>query len=104
MPKCKWNVKSNITDRAKKLSTETNLSPAVVQILINRGYTEKNDINDFLSPGFSKLPDPFMLSDVEKASNRIADAVQNKEKICVYGDYDIDGTTCLLYTSPSPRD
>ena len=95
MPKCKWNVKSNITDRAKKLSAETNLSPVVVQILINRGYAEKNNIDDFLSPSLSKLPDPFMLSDLEKASNRVADAVQNKEKICIYGDYDIDGTTAI---------
>lgn len=95
MPKCKWDVKSTITDKAKKLSAEIDLSPVVAQILINRGYTEKDLINDFLSPSLSKLPDPFLLSDMDKASNRVADAVIGKQKICIYGDYDIDGTTAV---------
>lgn len=95
MPKCKWNIKSSITDKAKKLSLETGLSSVVAQVLINRGYSEKNDIDVFLRPSLLRLPDPFLLSDMGLASNRVADAVQNKEKVCVYGDYDIDGTTAV---------
>ncbi len=95
MPKCKWNIKSGITDKAKKLSAETGLSPVVTQVLINRGYSEKNNIDAFLRPSLLRLPDPFLLSDMDLASNRIADAVQKKEKICIYGDYDIDGTTAV---------
>ncbi len=95
MSRCKWNIKSTITDKGRKLAAELGLSPVFSQILINRGYTNKEDVDEYLNPVLSKLPDPFLLSDMEKASIRIADAIIKKEKVCVYGDYDIDGSTAI---------
>ena len=95
MPKCKWNVKSTVTEKAKKLSKELSLSPVTTQVLINRGLGTKEAIQAFLEPSLSKLPDPFLLNDMEKAADRLADAIEKKEKVCIYGDYDIDGSTSI---------
>jgi len=95
MVKYKWNVKSSITDNAKSLSKEIGIAPVVAQVFINRGLTSSGDIKDFMSPALSALPDPFLLSDAKSAAERIADAIDKKEKICVYGDYDIDGSTAV---------
>lgn len=96
MPKCKWNIKSSVTDKAKKLSRELGLTPVVTQILMNRGLSDKDNIETFLNPNLSSLSDPLGLSDMEKAANRLADAVEKKEKVCIYGDYDIDGSTAIV--------
>jgi single-stranded-DNA-specific exonuclease len=95
MPKCKWNIKSTVTEKAKKLSKDLSLSPVTTQVLINRGLDTKEAIQVFLEPSLSKLPDPFLLGDMEKAANRLADAIEKKEKIYIYGDYDIDGSTSI---------
>ena len=95
MSRYKWNVRSNITEIAKKLSKDIGVSPVVAQVLINRGLVSNDDIKDFLSPSLIKLPDPFLLSDAKKAAERVADAVENKETVCIYGDYDIDGSTAV---------
>ena len=95
MPKCKWNIKSTVTEKAKKLSRSLSLSPVVTQVLINRGLDNQEDIRAFFEPSLSKLPDPFALTDMKKAAERLADAIEKKEKICVYGDYDIDGSTSI---------
>ena len=95
MAKYKWNVKSGITDSAKKLAKEVGVTPVVAQVFINRGFSSNDEIKAFLSPLLSKLPDPFLLSDAKRAAERIADAVDKKEKICIYGDYDIDGSTAV---------
>ncbi len=95
MAKYKWNVKSVITDKARGLAKEVGVSPVVAQVFINRGLVSNEDIQAFMSPLLSKLPDPFLLSDIERAANRIADAISNKELICIYGDYDIDGSTAV---------
>lgn len=93
MSKCKWNVISDITKEAQNLSIETGLSTIVCQILLNRGYSDKASVYEYLNPSLAKLPDPFLLSELEKGSKRVAEAVIGGEKISVYGDYDIDGST-----------
>lgn len=93
--KYEWVIKSTITNEAKKLATEVGVPNVVAQILINRGFNSSEQIKEFLSPTLSKLPSPFLLSDIKLAAERIADAVYNKEKICIYGDYDIDGSTSV---------
>lgn len=63
-------------------------------ILKSRGIVEKEDIENFLNPSWKPcMPDPFVLQDMEKAINIIADSVCNHEKIAIYGDYDVDGIT-----------
>lgn len=76
---------------------KTNLSKTVVQILVSRGLTDLNDLNDFFNG--DELEDPFCMKDMDKAVEAVNNALQNGEKICVYGDYDCDGvtSTAILY-------
>jgi single-stranded-DNA-specific exonuclease len=67
-------------------------STLVAQILWQRGLRNKEQITAFLKPGLSQLPHPFTIIDMEKAVDRLVDAVANEEPIAVYGDYDVDGT------------
>ncbi len=63
------------------------------QLLYNRGLTEKNQITEFLEPKYENLHDPFSFRDMQKAVDRIWRAIDQKEKICIYGDYDADAVT-----------
>ena len=82
------------------------LSPVVAEMLVARGYTEAEDIEAFFHPSPRSLHDPFLLKDMDKACFILREALSAGERILVQGDYDCDGIcgTCLLYTSPSPRD
>ena len=63
-------------------------------ILVNRGITTKN-AQKFLNPNRHDFYDPFLMPDMEKAVNRLLKAIENKEKIIIYGDYDVDGITSI---------
>ena len=65
----------------------------LAQLLFNRGLTEKDQVKDFLEPKYEKLHSPFLFKDMEKAVERIWRAIDSREKICVYGDYDADAIT-----------
>jgi single-stranded-DNA-specific exonuclease len=65
----------------------------MAQMLFNRGLLEKEQIVDFLEPKYENLHSPFLFQDMEKAVERIWQAIENKEKICIYGDYDADAIT-----------
>ena len=83
----------------QKICIETGLDQIVVKILFNRQISSPEAINQFLNPTMSDLPDPFTLYDMDKAVERILNALRENEKIMVYGDYDVDGITAssLLY-------
>jgi single-stranded-DNA-specific exonuclease len=95
MSKCKWNIKSSVTDQARSLSKEMGLSSVLIQLLFNRGYEDKDSIKDFLSPNLRSLKDPFLLKDMTKACLKIYQNILENKKICIYGDYDIDGTSSI---------
>ena len=84
---------------AARLSGEANLPLVLCKILIKRGIISNQQAQKFLTPDFSDLIDPFVLPDLEKAADRIILALKNKEKIMLFGDYDVDGitATALLY-------
>jgi single-stranded-DNA-specific exonuclease len=65
----------------------------LAQLLFNRGLKEKDEIRDFLEPKYENLHSPFLFKDMEKAVERIWEAIDRNEKICVYGDYDADAIT-----------
>lgn len=78
---------------------EFNISYTLANILINRGIYSKEDAAVFLYPNLDNLSDPFLLSDMDKACEKIEEAILNKNYITIYGDYDVDGMTssALLY-------
>lgn len=77
----------------KLLSEEIGVSPVVAQLLVNRGIRTAAEAQDFLFGKLSSCPDPFVMKDMAKAVERIKAAVVKKEKILIYGDYDVDGVT-----------
>ena len=68
---------------------------AVTELLIRRGVTSPQEAAAFFTPSISDLPDPFLMPDMDKAVNRLNKAMGSKERIMVYGDYDVDGTTAV---------
>jgi single-stranded-DNA-specific exonuclease len=79
-----------------KIAGELGVSEIAAALLVNRGLWEPDDANTFLHPNQSDLHDPFLMADMRVAVDRIMRAVANKEKILVYGDYDVDGTTSTI--------
>jgi single-stranded-DNA-specific exonuclease len=63
------------------------------KLLENRGLTTEEEITSFLNPTFSKMHDPFLMCDMQKSVDRIKKAIKDKERIIIYGDYDVDGVT-----------
>ncbi len=90
--KNQWVVRP-ADDRVDSLARSLRISPLVAQVLINRGITETAEGNVFLRPKLSELIRPEQMPGIEPAVQRIKYAIENKEKITVYGDYDVDGIT-----------
>ncbi|MBE6824104.1 MAG: single-stranded-DNA-specific exonuclease RecJ [Ruminococcaceae bacterium] len=95
----KWTVAKLNKDRAVAISTKHELPMLISMLLDIRGIVSDEDINDFLYND-SELTDPFEIKDMDKAVVRIKSAIENYEKICIYGDFDADGvtSTALLYS------
>lgn len=95
----KWTVSQ--LDKAQALSVSESMGiPMLLSVLLNiRGYTTQEEIREFLSQE-PRFFDPMLIKDMDKAVNRIKHAIEEREKICVYGDYDADGVTAtsLLYS------
>ncbi|MFQ5901626.1 MAG: single-stranded-DNA-specific exonuclease RecJ [Thermodesulfobacteriota bacterium] len=88
-----WKVAPQEHDLQNILSEGLNLSPLTAQLLINRGIKDMDAASSFLSPSLKDLHNPFLMKDMDKAVDRIIKAILGMERICVYGDYDADGTT-----------
>lgn len=91
-----WKIKDNgHTDVISKLAEALNVSPIIATLLEQRGITSFEQARDFFRPDLDKLHDPFLMNDMELAVKRLESAFKNREKILVYGDYDVDGTTSV---------
>ena len=88
----KWKLKQNDENRISDISKKFNLTYIVAQKLAEKDLTDK-EIEIFLNPTRKDFHNPFKLPDMEVAVNRILKAMENKEKIVIYGDYDADGIT-----------
>ncbi len=82
------------------LSAGLKIGPVLAELLVQRGVNTYEEAKEFFRPSFDALHDPFLMKDMDKAVERIVKALDGKEKILVYGDYDVDGTTAvsLVYT------
>ncbi len=79
----------------RSLSKSININTFLSRILIQRGIQTFDEAKSFFRPSLSKLNDPFLMKDMDKAVNRLCEAVFRNEKILLYGDYDVDGTTAV---------
>ena len=77
------------------LSAALKLSPVLANLLVQRGIDTVEKAEKFFRPSLADLHDPFLMKDMEKAVERVEQAVANNEKIMVYGDYDVDGCTAV---------
>ncbi|MCD7935361.1 MAG: single-stranded-DNA-specific exonuclease RecJ, partial [Tannerellaceae bacterium] len=82
-------------EKRDELAAELGLSPVVCLLLVQRGITSVEEVKKFFRPNLNDLHDPFLMPDMDKAVARLNKALGNKEKILVYGDYDVDGTTAV---------
>ena len=79
----------------QELATTLKIDPALARLLVQRGISSFGEARDFFRPSFDKLHDPFLLKDMDVAIERIEKALEKGERILVYGDYDVDGTTAV---------
>ena len=94
----KWNYQppsQEQTEAAKALAKETGISPILCKLLLERGITSAAEAKRFFRPQLSELHDPFLMKDMSIAVERLNQAMGKKERILVYGDYDVDGTTAV---------
>ncbi len=94
----KWNYTpstSEQTNAAKELGEKLSISPVLASLLIKRGITTESAAKRFFRPLLSDLINPFLMQDMDIAVDRLNDAMGRKERIMVYGDYDVDGCTAV---------
>ena len=94
----KWNYEEPTPEEqktAKKLAEKLSISPILAQLLIHRGITTESAAKRFFRPQLSDLINPFLMKDMDVAVDRLNDAMGRKERILVYGDYDVDGCTAV---------
>ncbi|MFQ5585804.1 MAG: single-stranded-DNA-specific exonuclease RecJ [Thermodesulfobacteriota bacterium] len=89
----RWKVTPQDDELQRRLSRELNISPLTAQLLINRGLVDTDKASAFLSPDLRDLHDPFLMKDMGVAVDRLIWALKQREKVVIYGDYDVDGMT-----------
>lgn len=99
-----WKAIPYKQEIAKHLQSVLNIHPIFCQILAQRGIENYEQAKQFFRPSLNDLHDPFLMKNMDKAVQRIIQAIQRKEKILLYGDYDVDGTTAVatLYSYLKP--
>ncbi|WP_127126802.1 single-stranded-DNA-specific exonuclease RecJ [Pseudoflavitalea rhizosphaerae] len=91
----RWNILSVEDAKLTALRQDLNIHPALLQILIQRNIDTYEKAKAFFNPDLANLHSPWLMKDMDKAVDRILTAFNNREKILVFGDYDVDGTTAV---------
>lgn len=102
-----WNIRCLTAveqEVQQQLGKELNISSAAARMLVVRGIQTADEARAFVRPSLDKLHDPFLMRDMDKAVERLHQAITQNEKILIYGDYDVDGTTAvaLMFRFLSP--
>jgi single-stranded-DNA-specific exonuclease len=95
MTQKRWTIKSEDAAAAAELRQTLNIHPILCRILSQRGISNFDEARDFFRPQLAQLHDPWLMKDMDKAVERIIHAITTGEKILVFGDYDVDGTTAV---------
>ena len=91
----KWQIYENDENKIEELKNKYNFNQLLATILVNRNITEAEEIRLFLEPTRNDFHDPFLITDMEKAVTRIIKAIEEKENVTIFGDYDVDGITSI---------
>jgi single-stranded-DNA-specific exonuclease len=93
-----WNIRRLTAQEEalqQQLERELNISSAAARMLVVRDIQSAEEARQFIRPSLDKLHDPFLMKDMDKAVERLHQAITQGEKILIYGDYDVDGTTAV---------
>lgn len=91
----KWEFYGENSEEIIDIAKKHNISELLTKILVNRGITDDKEIDTFLNPTRNDFYDPYLMLDMDKAVERIIKAINNQEKVMIYGDYDVDGITSI---------
>lgn len=91
----RWTILQADEEKINSLQQSLKVHPAICRILVQRNISSFDEAKNFYRPQITDLHDPWLMKDMEKAVNRIITGIENQEKILVYGDYDVDGTTSV---------
>jgi single-stranded-DNA-specific exonuclease len=89
----RWIIRKHDRQAVAALAVQINVQPLTAALLISRGYSTPESAYAFLNPSFEQLHDPFLLKGMREAVDRILSAAEKREKVLIWGDYDVDGTT-----------
>jgi single-stranded-DNA-specific exonuclease len=96
--KKRWIIKPSDQKKAIDIAKQLDVSEILGKLLELRGITDFDTAKEFFRPQLNELYDPFLMKDMDKAVERLQEAINNKQKIMIYGDYDVDGTTSVSMT------
>jgi single-stranded-DNA-specific exonuclease len=92
----KWVFQPSVdAEKVRSLSDQLKVDSLVAELLLQRGIEKEEHARDFFRPDISKLHDPFQMKDMDRAVERLQKAIEKKEGILLFGDYDVDGTTAV---------
>ena len=91
----RWNILTGDDEKEKGLNQSLKINATLCKILVQRGIDDFDKSKAFFRPQLTDLHDPFLMKDMEKAVDRIIAAINKNEKILIFGDYDVDGTTAV---------
>ena len=95
----RWKIKETDEQKVQSLTDALKVHPLISRILVGRGIENFEEAKVYFRPGTSQLHDPWLMKDMDLAVKRILHSIDQKEKILVFGDYDVDGTSsvALMY-------